>query len=241
MATEIALFWMVVAGFLLADNLVLAPLGGDYLRFGARGRLRYHPGSAFELRGRMAVLLNPLNPFDRIVLTHSADTLAAPQVWRTALRSLRRAMFGLNALSALGSVYLALLLVLLAVSCVIPFAVVLVTLLATHLCVWFLAALLVLRYRRSLSVTHYQALVLLVEALFVPAYVVNLGKRAWFRVRMDVPALVLGMREFHRTHDAERELLGCRLLQRLDQLVEENHEPPAWIEEAQQCLKASLL
>lgn len=37
MPHEIALFWLVVAGFLLADNLVFVPAGCELLRFGRRG------------------------------------------------------------------------------------------------------------------------------------------------------------------------------------------------------------
>lgn len=88
---------------------------------------------------------------------------------------------------------------------------------------------------------HHGTFVLLTEAVFVPAYLVNLGKRAWFRVRMDIPALLVGLRELQRAQGEDRVLLGQRLLQRLDQLVEENDARPTWIEKARQCLKASPL
>jgi hypothetical protein len=67
--TEILLFWVVTAGFLIADNLVLLPAGRDYLRFGMRGRLVYSAATRLEARGRELVMLNPLDLFHRAAVT----------------------------------------------------------------------------------------------------------------------------------------------------------------------------
>lgn len=41
MNLEVALFWTIAAGFLIFDNFLLIPVGGDYLRFRRNGKLHY--------------------------------------------------------------------------------------------------------------------------------------------------------------------------------------------------------
>lgn len=247
MNIEITLFWLVIAGFLLADNLVLVPVGGDHLRFGFRGRLRYRPGTEFQLRGRDLIALNPLNPFDRIALTKAMGGRTSHRPMRFALQSVRRALPGLNALSLIGSAYLLSLMVLALLSWQIPFGIVLVALATLHLAAWICLLVVTLRYQRGMMLSRYRILVLLVEAFFVPAYAVNLGKRAWYKPRLDLPALVVGLRELRRMPQGPtRELLSLQLAQRLETLANDQDglalgrdRLPSWIEEARLCLKSS--
>lgn len=254
MAQEIALFWLVLAGFLLADNLVLVPKGGDYLRFGMKGRLRYDPAIRLEALRRDLVLLNPLNPFDRIALTpRVAGELNAGQL-RTARRLVRSSLAPLNRLSWMGTFYLAGLVVLLAFSWSMHFSLILTALAALHLSAWLIGSLIAALHRDGLHLSGARVASLIVEGLFVPAYTLNLGKRAWYKQRLDLPAMSFGLRALKRMpDDADRELYAFRMGKRLDALAQEWESAgeragdPAplpeklgpWVREARACLTAS--
>jgi len=242
---DIALFWAVVAAFLVVDNLVLLPRGSDVMRFGFGRSLRYPSAARLQLLGRDLIVLNPLNPFDRLVTTQRSIGPWSASEHRTTLRTLQRSLTGANALSALGLVYLVAVVGLAAVSFHIPFTDVLILLLATHVLAWALALAMLLVARLSLGLSASRLAALAAEALFVPAYTINLGKRVWFRRTLDLPALALGLRDLRRVEDASRrDLLAYELLQRLDAVADELALAPSdarhtWIEEARRCLKVS--
>jgi hypothetical protein len=244
---EVALFWAVLAGFLFADNLVLVPRGGDFLRFRRRGRPRYEPGVRFQARGRDLVLLNPFDPFDRIALTARSAGPSSARELHAALRRLRRALPALNAASWIGGGYLVAVLALVVLSWQWHFAPVLAALAAVHLLAWAALLVLLIRARARLQLDAYACFVLAAEALFVPAYTINAGKRIWYRQQLELPALALGLRALKRMpdDDAAKALYAHRLHTRLDELAidlgldEGGAALQPWFEEARRCLKTS--
>jgi hypothetical protein len=260
---DIALFWTVLFGFLIADSFALAPLGGDFLRFGASGRLRYEPGVRLKFRGRDLVLLNPLNPFDRVVLTRHAAGNLTPLQWRSTRKAVRTPLRALNAMSALGSAYLVSMMVLAGASSGMGFGVVLSLLAAVHLVAWSASVTILLARRKTFGLPTARALSLVVEALFVPGYTVNLSKRVWYRRVLDVPAMAWGLRSLQRMTDPSMRELYCHQMSgRLDDVVaelgllesEQAAAPPGpspvdtsphrrslndWVGEARQCLTKS--
>lgn len=247
MSNEVALFWAVLAGFLFADNLVLVPRGGDFLRFGRRGWLRYQPGVRFQARGRDLVLLNCFDPFDRIALTSRSAGASSAHELHGGLRRLRRALPALNIASWIGCGYLVALLPLVVLSTQWHFASVLAALVAVHLLAWGALLALLIGARARLQLGSYACFVLVAEALFVPAYTINAGKRIWYRQQLDLPALTLGLRALKRMPDDDgaKALYAHRLQTRLDELAidlaidEERIALQPWFEEARRCLKAS--
>lgn len=254
MPHEIALFWLVVAAFLVADNLVFVPAGCELLRVGRRGTLWYDAGTRLTAARREVVLLNPLNPFERALITTRCFGDVDLRQWRQGRALLRAALPPLNGLSALGSVYMLVTAGLAAASFHLPFTPVLLGFVALHLLMWALntSALIALRHRLGLS--GYETFVLCVEAIFVPAYLMNMGKRVVHKKRLAISALGLGLRALKRTADeGERELLAIRLRERLQWLgMAQGHEvdeadaetaAPAlsstqqWISRAEACLK----
>jgi hypothetical protein len=124
------------------------------------------------------------------------------------------------------------------------FGVALAALAVVHLCLWLLATVLLVRGRQALRLSGYQCFTLAAEALFVPAYTLNLGKRVWYRHRLDLPALALGLWQGKQLHQGpQRELATFKLRQRLDDLANELGAADVplnvWVKEAQQCLTAS--
>ncbi len=251
MTQEIALFWAVLAGFLFADNLVWLPRRGDYLRLGLAGALSYAPGLRFQARRRDLLLLNPLNPFDRVAITGQVAGVLDAAAWRAARRQVRSAMRGVNRLSALGVVYLLALAPLLFVSFHVHFGVVLALLAAVHVSLWLLALWILVASRQQLGLSRQQTFTLAAEALFVPAYTLNLGKRVWFKQVLALPALAVGIRQCQQMPAGdERELYASKLTERLEDwaldIDIEQANPAAaggglsaWVKEVRQCLKAS--
>ncbi len=219
MVPEIVLFWAVAAGFLIVDNLRLIPAGGDYLRFGRRGALRYEPGGRLEARGRDLIFLNPLNLFHRAALTSSVLGRLEPKQLRAARRMVRSAVPTLNLLSWLGTLYLVVAVALASLSMQFSFALVLASFLGLHLLFWALSAAVVVVRRKRLALTGQQVAVFVAEGFFVPAYTINLGKRLWFKHTLDLPAMTLGLWKAKSLRDEHaRELFVHQLGQRLDLL-----------------------
>lgn len=238
----VALFWAVLWGFVLADNLVLLPRGHDALRWGRSGRLRYAGGPRVEVLGRDLLCLNPLDPFDRIAITTREGGVLRAADYRAASRRVRAGHLTANRLSWLGAVYLALLLALTVASWRLPFLQVLVALAVVHLAAWAGACAIVATQRARLGLSGEAAAKLLAEAVFVPAYTLGIAKRIGARTRLDIPALGVGLRQLDAPHEsATRARLAFTLSQRLDDLAARadagQGELQPWLDEARTCLK----
>ena len=210
------LFWVVAAGFLIADNLVLLPAGRDYLRFGRRGRLVYSAATRLEARGRELVMLNPLNLFHRAAVTTQVLGPLTVSGFRVARRQVAQCLSTLNAFAWLGYAYLTCAVGVASMSFATNAGSVLASFLMIHLIFTVVSTILLVRRRRTLQLSSYQTLVFAVEALLVPAYTINLGKRLWSKQVLDLPAMSLGIRQARRMRDeSEREFARHQLLERL--------------------------
>lgn len=219
MVHETLLFWAVLAGLLCIDNLVLLPSGGDYLRFNRSGHLGYDPSSRLQARQRDLVLLNPLNPFDRLALTTCVIGNLEPSMLRAANRQVRNTLHNTNFLSWIGSGYLLVLVALAVASIWFYFGDILLALLIVHLLTWVAAVALLVNSRETLGLTRFRVFSLALEASLVPGYLVNIGKRVWYRRALDLPALSLGLRQLRRMPvDSDRELYAVQLARRLDEV-----------------------
>ncbi len=219
MIHEVALFWGLIASFLIADNFLLLPRGSDYLNFGRAGHFNYKPSGRIEARGRDLVFLNPLNLFDRAVLTDSTIGPLNISQYRIARRMLQAAVPRLNAFALLGYTYIFAVVLLAVASFRIGFEPVLVAFIACHAMFWILSTSLLVAWRHSLSLSKTQTFGYAAEAFFVPAYTMNLSKRLWFKHSLNLPALVLGLHQLKSTQDESyRELYSYQLGKRLDDL-----------------------
>jgi hypothetical protein len=214
--SEIVLFWVVAAGFLIADNLVLLPNGRDYLGFGRRGQLVYSAATRLEARGRELVMLNPFNLFHRAAVTTRGLGPLSASGFRAARKQVAQGLPTLNTFAWLGYAYLLFAVGLASVSFAAHFGSVLAAFLVTHLVFAVVATTLLVRRRKELRLSEYQTLVFAVEAVLVPAYTINLGKRLWRKTVLDLPAMTLGMRQAKRIQDDfDRELALHQLRERL--------------------------
>ncbi len=216
MTFDVALFWLVATGFLLVDNLVFIPAGRDFLYFGRSGTLRYVASRRQEACGREVVFSNPFNFFQRAAITGQILGPLDAKQYLTVRRKIRAALPILNSLSWLGYGYLGTVAMLFAASFYFTFGFVLSAFLFAHACFWFASSLIVGCSRHKLSVDGYRAAQLMAEALFVPAYCMNMGKRVWYKQELGLPALSFGLRQFTKlVSEDDSELYGYELGQRL--------------------------
>jgi hypothetical protein len=219
MPNETAVFWLVVAAFLFFDNLIIVPHGCELLRFGRRGHLRYDASSRLSAAGKEMVFLNPLNLFDRGLVTTRCFGDVEPRKWRQGLELVHAALPTLNGFSTMGYVYLVLVVVLAALSFRIGFTPALIGFVGLHLLVWVAAVVVLIVRRRQLLLSGSGVLGAAAEALFVPAYLMNLGKRLVYKRRVGISALGLGLRQLKRTvNEDDRDGLALKLSGRLELL-----------------------
>lgn len=220
MVSETLLFWAVLAGLLCIDNLILLPAGTDYLRFNRSGRWRYDPSVRLQAWQRDLIFLNPLNPFDRLAQTDSAIGNLTPQSLRIGRNRMQSTLRHTNLLSLIGSVYLFVLIGLACASLWLYVGHILLILLVAHLATWFAAMAVIATNRQKLCLSRFRALSLAFEAFLVPGYLVNLGKRVWYRRILNLPALSLGLRQLRTMPaDSSRELYAMQMTRRLDDLA----------------------
>lgn len=219
MAGETALFWLVVAAFLFFDNLIIVPHGCDVLRLDRRGAIRYDASNRMSGAGREMVLLNPLDLFDRGLISSRCFGDVQPRHWRQSRAWLKSALPVLNALSILGYFYLLAVVFLAFASFRVGFTPALIGFVSLHATFWTSALLILILYRGQLQFSGSAVVGAAAEAFFVPAYLMNLGKRLLYKRKAQISCLGLGLRELKRTTDAdERELFALRLRQRLEVL-----------------------
>lgn len=243
MPREALLFWLVYLGFLLADNILLLDPQADAASLRRRGRLEWAGRTRLDLLGRQAVCMNPLDPFDRLVAsTGTGDRLSAAcyRGDRHCMRALAGATWPM---ACCGTVCLWLTLALALLSAAVGFEAIAAPLLLVHGSSWLLMAVLALRAWRRLPGLGPGRWWFVLEALLVPAAVVNGAKRLCARVQVQTPPLALAMRAAARPTAAprQRELLAYTLAERLTQREEMSSDPQelALLRRMRQCLPSS--
>lgn len=220
MVDDVQLFWLALAGFWLFDNLVLVPKGHDYLKFGMSGRLRYEPGARLQARSRDLVFLNPLDPFDRLILTAQIAGPVPPLQFRASQRVLRAGLAHVNRLSWAGSCYLLVVVLLASASPWLDFGHVLLGLALAHAATWATTLAILILGRQSLHLAPHQIFSLAAEAVLVPGHVVNMAKRVGRKHTLPVPGLSLGLRSLRRMKDnPQRELFTQQFVRRLEDVA----------------------
>ncbi len=240
MPSESLLFWLVLFGFLFFDNLVLINSSEDILRVSARGALSFKPTSRMEFSRKELLMFNPLNLLDRHVLTSSPTSSIVAEKYRQDTRRLRRFAHVVQPLVYLGYGYLLGLIGIMFMSFNMGFEAAVLPLLITHVFVWLLAFLLVLRIPPDLRVGSLRLMGLAFECLLVPAYIVNLNRILLRFHTVTIGAVPLGVREYQKCHDLDKsELLAYRLASRLSELKTKTDSPSELheIESLEKCLR----
>lgn len=209
---ETLLFWVTLAGFLVFDNMLVVARGKDCLSISARGKPYYKSRQRNTFARRNVVFLNPINLFDRVIITELATPKENVNRYKKELRSIETLALDLNPFAYLGYIYFAYLGFNCYLSFLFGFEAVVLNLLVGHLSVWTCSLLLVLMLYRTQDLPKSGVISALFESLFVPAYLVNLNKKILRLRQSEICALRLHIRRLKRTSDADVELVRYELL-----------------------------
>lgn len=236
---ETLLFWVILLGFLVFDNLVVIAKGKDFLSISRHGRPYYKHRQRNSFTGRDVVFLNPINLFDRVISVERVTLNEEKHRYKRELRSIEFLARGLNSLAFLGYLYLLFLVVNCYLSFVFGFEAVVVNLLVGHAFIWMLAAFFVLLHIRAQELPKGKVISLLVEALFVPAYLVNLNKKILLLKDSKICAIRLHIRALKRVAKDDAELIRYELTNQTNAALDEESDPSkiALLQGFAKCLK----
>jgi hypothetical protein len=226
---ETLLFWVTLLAFLVFDNLIVVAKGKDCLSISRRGRPYYRSRQRNSFAGRDVVFLNPINLFDRIISTERV----------TLGEDAHRYKRDLNSFAYLGYLYLLYLVANCYLSFVFGFEAVVINLLVGHALIWICAVVFVLLLFRGQELPKGKAISVLVEAFFVPAYLVNLNKKLLRLRDSNICAIRLHIRALKRVAEDDAELIRYELLNQTNAALDEESDPSksALLQGFAKCLK----
>jgi hypothetical protein len=241
MQGEALLFWLLLFGFLVADNLVLIKPGQDVLRMDAKGLLSFHPDLRIDVARQEMLCLNPVNLLDRRVFSGSPASVLNWATYRLDCRKSRQIAQALRPLVFLGYSYLSVLLVAAVMSYKLGFELIVLPLLGMHVLTWCASSVVVIRLPKELQLDAWRLAGLALECLLVPAYLVNLNRILLRQHTVAIGSLELGLRAQRKCKDAgAAELMAYQLMNRVDE-IKGRTEHPLEIEQLEalsKCLKS---
>jgi hypothetical protein len=222
---ETLLFWVTLLAFLIFDNLIVVAKGKDYLNICRRGKPYYKSRQRNVFAGREVVLLNPLNLFDRVISVERVTKSEEVHHYKSELRSIESLARGLNPFAYLGYLYFFYILANCYFSFVFGFEAIVINLLIGHILIWVCALVFVLFLIRSQEMPKGKVISVLFEALFVPAYLVNLNKK-FLRIRhSEICALRLHVRALKRAAKNDDDLIRYDLVNQINAALDDETDP----------------
>lgn len=236
---ETLLFWVTLLAFLLFDNLIVVAKGKDCLSISRRGRPYYKSRQRNSFAGRDVVFLNPINLFDRFISTERVTLGEDAHQYKRELRSIESLARDLNSFAYLGYLYLLYLVTNCYLSFVFGFEAVVINLLVGHALIWICAVVFVLLLFRGQELPKGKVISVLVEAFFVPAYLVNLNKKLLHLRESNICAIRLHIRALKRVAEDDAELIRYELLNQTNAALDDESDPSksALLEGFAKCLK----
>jgi len=236
---ETLLFWVTLLAFLVFDNLIVIAKGKDCLTISRRGRPYYKSRQRNSFARRDVVFLNPINLFDRVISVERVTLSEDTRRYKRELRLLESLARDLNSFAYLGYLYFLYIIINCYLSIVFSFEAIFVNLLVGHLLIWICAVVFAFLFLRAQELPKGKVVSILVEALFVPAYLVNLNKK-FLRLReSDICALRLHIRALKRVADDNADLIRYELLNQTNAALDEESDPSktALLQGFAKCLK----
>jgi hypothetical protein len=223
--SETLLFWAMLFAFLIADNIVSLAHSEDFLSITRKGHPLYQSRQRNVFSKKTLIVLNPVNLFDRGVIAQLINDEDDRHTYRSELKSIRRVSARLNLLAYWGYIYLAFLSACAYFSFAYSFEAVVIFLLLGHFFHWCCAAALVWFCRKDLGLAASGVAVCLMEALFVPAYLVNLNKKLLRLKHTPICSLRLHIRKLKFASSPSKELMQYELGKLLHQELENSSAP----------------
>lgn len=221
---ETLLFWVTLVAFLLFDNLIALAKGKDFLSINRQGRPYYKSRQRISFAGRDVVFLNPINLFDRVISTERVTLSEDAHRYKRELRSIESLARNLNSFAYLGYFYLLYLAANCYVSFLFGFEAIVLNLLVGHAVFWIGALVFVFLLFRDQDLPRGKVISVLVEAFFVPAYLVNLNKKLLRLRESDICSIRLHIRGVKRIVDDDKELIRYELSNQTNAALDEESD-----------------
>lgn len=222
---ETLLFWMMLSAFLVFDNLFVVGRGKDCLSISRKGKPFYKSRQRNTFVGRDVLFLNPLNLFDRVIIVETVTIKEDPYQYKNELRSIESLAIDLNSFAYLGYLYF----IYLAVNCYLSFLfgfeAVVLNLIFGHLSMWICSVVLILLVFRYQKLPKEGVVSTLLEALFVPAYLVNLNKKLLRLKHSEISALRLHLRSLKRASLSDADLIRHELMNQTNMALDDEADP----------------
>jgi hypothetical protein len=239
LVNETLLFWGVLFAFLLFDNLISIGRDVDCLNVSRKGKLSYKLRNRQIFGGKEIILLNPLNLFDRIIFSSKVTASENVAEYKRELRGIERTAKKINFFVYLGYFYLLILIVNCYASLALSFEAIAIELIVCHVVTWVVAVMSVFFLVRDDSLPVRMITIILIEALFVPAYLVNLNKKILVLRKSSICPVRLCVRRFKTVPEYERELVRYELSRFIQGSMDEEVSPEKIeaLKKIEKCLK----
>ena len=222
---ETLLFWVILIAFLVFDNLIIVSPGKDLLSISRKGKPFYKSRQRNTFARRDVLFLNPLNLFDRVIIVEMVTLKEDPHRYKKGLRAIQSLAIDLNSFAYLGYLYL----IYLAVNCYLSFLfgfeTVVLNLIFGHLSVWICSVVFVLLLFRYQKLPKGGVVSALFEALFVPAYLVNLNKKILRLKHSEISSLRLHLRSLKRAALSDADLIRHELMNQTNVALDDEADP----------------
>jgi len=222
---ETLLFWATLSAFLVFDNLISVARGKDCLSVSRRGKPCYKSRQRNTFAGRDVFILNPINLFDRVIYVERVTQKEVPLSYRSELRSIESLAIDLNLFAYLGYLYFLYLGVNCYLSFVLGFEAVVLNLIVGHLLFWTCSVVFVILLLRKQNLPKGGVVSALFEALFVPAYLVNLNKKILRLRHSELCALRIHIRRLKTSSLEDADLIRYELLKQTNAALDDEVDP----------------
>lgn len=208
---ETLIFWLVLFGFLIFDNIIVIKHGKDVISIKKSGVLFYKCRTRNGFLGKEIVVLNPFNLLDRVVGTEALTIMENKDNYKEQLKIFKKYVKSLNIFVLIGWTYLFCLVVVCYFSFFVNFNFVVIPLLVCHFMAWISSSIAILLWNKTSTINTTTATIQIIENLLVPAYIVNLNKRLISHTSLDLSSLRFYMRNLKRTKEDELDVMKYEL------------------------------
>lgn len=217
---ETLLFWVILFAFLLFDNIQIVAKGKDFLSINRKGKPYYKSRKRNAFNGRDVVFLNPFNLLDAIISVERVTLIEVPNHYKKELRSIQSLTRDLNPFVYLGYLYFLYLGLNCYLSILFGFESVVFSLLLGHISFWFFALVFVFLLLGHHNLPKGKVFSILFEALFVPAYLINLNKKFLGLKNSNICALRFHVRSIKRVDPDSVDLVRYELISQINDALD---------------------
>ncbi len=195
---------------------MLIPRGSDVFKLKGKRGIKPLLSPRLTLFGKEVFLLNPLNPNSQVLTTSVCFGDVPPKQYKQTLKKISNLYLSTKKFALIGGIYSIAGILLCFLSYQVPFIFVLMVFLIVHLVFWLICIILLFNSSITNFLKKSELISISIEALLVPAHIMNLPKKIYFKVSIDVPSVGFSLRELKGLPDEEeRQYFTRQLIERI--------------------------